>query len=278
MATSSRLPLLLLLAGILMLGFVANAQVPVTNYVIGPEDVLTITSFDQDDITGKYQVDADGTFSFPLIGRVHAGGLTLRQLQAELVKRLKEGFFKDPQIGVAVEQYRSQKFHIVGEVRTPGTYPLTGDMNLMEALARAGSATPTAAGEVLIVRAKTQDAADGPTLPNRDDVDVTTIELKALQSGRLAQKFALRDGDTIVVPRAESVYVFGQVRNPGAYPVQKDTTVLQALSLAGGVTDRGATGRIKIVRMIDGKRVEIKAKLDDLVRPLDTIMVPERFF
>jgi polysaccharide export outer membrane protein len=276
MVTSSRLPLLL--AGILTLGLVADAQVPVTNYVIGPEDVLTITSFDQDDITGKYQVDADGTFSFPLIGRVHAGGLTLRQLQAELVKRLKEGFFKDPQIGVAVEQYRSQKFHIVGEVRTPGTYPLTGDMNLMEALARAGSATPTAAGEVLIVRAKTQDAADGPTLPNRDDVDVTTIELKALQSGRLAQKFALRDGDTIVVPRAESVYVFGQVRNPGAYPVQKDTTVLQALSLAGGVTDRGATGRIKIVRMIDGKRVEIKAKLDDLVRPLDTIMVPERFF
>jgi protein involved in polysaccharide export with SLBB domain len=205
----------------LTLGLVAYAQVPVTNYVIGPEDVLTITSFDQDDITGKYQVDADGTFSFPLIGRVHAGGLTLRQLQAELVKRLKEGFFKDPQIGVAVEQYRSQKFHIVGEVRTPGTYPLTGDMNLMEALARAGSATPTAAGEVLIVRAKTQDAADGPTLPNRDDVDVTTIELKALQSGRLAQKFALRDGDTIVVPRAESVYVFGQVRNPGAYPGRK---------------------------------------------------------
>jgi polysaccharide biosynthesis/export protein len=276
MATSSRFPLLV--AGILTLGLVAYAQVPVTNYVIGPEDVLTITSFDQEDITGKYQVDADGTFSFPLIGRVHAGGLTLRQLQAELVKRLKEGFFKDPQIGVAVEQYRSQKFHIVGEVRTPGTYPLTGDMNLMEALARAGSATPTAAGEVLIVRAKTQDAADGPTLPNRDDVDVTTIELKALQSGRLAQKFALRDGDTIVVPRAESVYVFGQVRNPGAYPVQKDTSVLQALSLAGGVTDRGATGRIKIVRMIDGKRVEIKAKLDDLVRPLDTIMVPERFF
>ena len=126
MATSSRFPLLV--AGILTLGLVAYAQVPVTNYVIGPEDVLTITSFDQDDITGKYQVDADGTFSFPLIGRVHAGGLTLRQLQAELVKRLKEGFFKDPQIGVAVEQYRSQKFHIVGEVRTPGTYPLTGDL------------------------------------------------------------------------------------------------------------------------------------------------------
>jgi polysaccharide biosynthesis/export protein len=275
MATNNRL--VVILAGLIAFGSALHGQAPVTNYVIGPEDVITITSFDQDDMSGKYQVDADGTFSFPLIGRVNAGGKTLRELQAELVKRLKDGFFKDPQIGLAVEQYRSQKVHIVGEVRTPGTYSLTGDMNLMEALARAGSATQSASGEILIVRAKTANA-NGPVLPDGEDVDVTTIELKALQSGRLAQNFALRDGDTIVVPRAESVYVFGQVRTPGAYPIQKDTTVLQALSLAGGVTDRGATGRIKIVRMIDGKRVELKAKLDDIVRPLDTIMVPERFF
>jgi polysaccharide biosynthesis/export protein len=277
MATSSK-PLVVL-AGIFALGLLVHAQTPVTNYVIGPEDVLTITSFDQEDLSGKYQVDADGTFSFPLIGRVNAGGRTLRELQADIVKRLKDGYFKDPQVGIAIEQYRSQKVHIVGEVRTPGSYSLTGDMNLMEALARAGSATPSASGDVLIVRAKTQRAADKPTLPGAgEDVDVTTIELKALQSGRAAQNFALRDGDTIVVPRAESVYVFGQVRTPGAYPIQKDTTVLQALSLAGGVTDRGATGRIKIVRMVKGKRVELKAKLDDIVLPLDTIMVPERFF
>ena len=277
MATSSK-PLVVL-AGIFALGLLVHAQTPVTNYVIGPEDVLTITSFDQEDLSGKYQVDADGTFSFPLIGRVNAGGRTLRELQADIVKRLKDGYFKDPQVGIAIEQYRSQKVHIVGEVRTPGSYSLTGDMNLMEALARAGSATPSASGDVLIVRAKTQRAADTPTLPGAgEDVDVTTIELKALQSGRAAQNFALRDGDTIVVPRAESVYVFGQVRTPGAYPIQKDTTVLQALSLAGGVTDRGATGRIKIVRMVKGKRVELKAKLDDIVLPLDTIMVPERFF
>ena len=277
MAISSK-PLIAL-AFVFVLGMFLHAQAPVTNYVIGPEDVVTITSFDQDDLSGKYQVDADGTFSFPLIGRVNAGGRTLRELQAEIVKRLKDGYFKDPQIGIAIEQYRSQKVHIVGEVRTPGSYPLTGDMSLMEALAKAGSATPSASGDVLVVRAKTQKATDTPTLPNDgEDVDVTTIELKALQSGRAAQNFALRDGDTIVVPRAESVYVFGQVKTPGAYPIQKDTTVLQALSLAGGVTDRGATGRIKIVRMVKGKRVELKAKLEDIVLPLDTIMVPERFF
>lgn len=248
------------------------------NYVVGPQDVLAITSFDQDDLTGKYPVDADGTFTFPLIGRVKAGGLTLRELEAELKRLLKDGFFKDPQLAVGVEEYRSQKVHIVGEVRNAGTYPLTGEMTLIEAIARAGSTLPTASGDALIVRSKGR-VASGPVLPNTDNTEVTTVDIKALQSGALGQNVSLRDGDTIFVPRAESVYVFGHVRNPGAYPLQqRDTTVLQALSLAGGVTERGATGRIKIVRVEKGKTVEFTVKLTDLVRPGDTIMVPERFF
>jgi protein involved in polysaccharide export with SLBB domain len=74
------------------------------------------------------------------------------------------------------------------------------------------------------------------------------------------------------------VYVYGHVKNPGAYPVQKTTSVLQALSLAGGITERGSTGRIKIVRIVNGKRVEVKASLNDVVRAGDTITVPERYF
>jgi polysaccharide export outer membrane protein len=90
---------------------------------------------------------------------------------------------------------------------------------------------------------------------------------------------ALRSGDTVFVLRAENVYVFGQVKNPGAYPLrQKNTTVLQALSLAGGVTDRGSTGRIQIVRIVNGKKVELRAALTDFVEPRDTIVIPERFF
>ena len=257
-----------------------EAQQPAqpTNYVVGAQDVLTITSFDQEDLSGKYPVDSDGTFTFPLIGRVKAGGLTLRQLEAELKRMLKDGFFKDPQLSVGVEQYKSQKIHMVGEVRNPGTYPLTGDMSLIEAVARAGSTLPTASGEALIVRAKHGQQSSGPTFPNGDETDVTTVDLKELQSGALSQNVSLKDGDTIFVPRAESVYVFGQVKNPGAYPIQRTTTVLQALSLAGGVTERGATGRIKIVRIEKGKTVELKVQLTDIVRPGDTIMVPERFF
>lgn len=256
----------------------AIEQAQPTNYIIGPQDILTVTSFDQEDLSGKYPVDADGTFMFPLVGRVKAGGLTIRQLEDELKRLLKDGFFVDPQLAVAIESYKSQRVHIVGEVRNPGSYALTGDMSLIEAVARAGSTLPTASGEALIVRAKSARTASGPILPNGEDTDVTTVDLKELQSGALSQNVALRDGDTIFVPRAESAYVFGQVKNPGAYPIQRSTTVLQALSLAGGVTERGATGRIRIVRVEKGQTIEVKAKLTDTVRPGDTIIVPERFF
>lgn len=249
------------------------------DYVVGPQDVLTITCYDQADLSGKFTVEADGSFTYPMIGRFTAGGLTLRQVETSLKKELKDGgYFVNPQVTVAVDQYRSQKVFIVGEVRTPGTYPLSGDMNLVEAIARAGSTLPTASGEAVIVHAG--ENASGPTMPTTDDEkDIVRANLRDLQSGVFSQNAALRDGDTIFVPRAESVYVFGQVKNPGAYPLQQqNTTVLQALSLAGGVTDRGSTGRLKIVRIVTGEKKEIRVKLIDIVQPGDTIIVPERFF
>src|SRR5712691_3500984 len=95
----------------------------VTDYVVGPQDILTITSYDQTDLSGKFIVEADGTFTFPLIGRFKAGGLTLRQVESGLKERLKdEGYFKKPQVTVAVETYKSQKIFLVGEVRLPGSY------------------------------------------------------------------------------------------------------------------------------------------------------------
>lgn len=237
----------------------------VASYVVGPQDVLLITSYDQPELTGKFTVETDGSFTYPLIGRVQAGGLTLRGVEELLKKDLvSKGFFKDPQVTVAIAQYRSQKIHIVGEVRTPGTYALSGDMRLVEALALAGSGTAMASGEVVIVH---------------ESGESERVDLRELENGDLSRNVPLMSGDTIFVQRAESVYVFGQVRNPGAYPFrQKKTTVLQALSLAGGVTDRGSTTRIHIVRIVDGEKKELRVEMDDLVEPRDTIIVPERFF
>lgn len=252
---------------------------PGADYVVGPQDVLVIQLFDQADLSGKYVVETDGSFSFPLIGRVTAGGLTLRGVERLLKEELSNGFFKNPQLTVSVEQYRSQRVFVVGEVRSPGSYALTGDVSLIEMLARAGSTTSTATGEAVIVRPKPGRQVPGPLLPEAEDSsDVTRVDLKQLQEGRLSMNLSLRDGDTIFIPKAELLYVLGQVRSPGAYPVAKETTVLQALALAGGVTDRGAANRVQMVRIVNGKKTETKVALSDLVLPGDTILVPERYF
>src|SRR4051812_39288099 len=249
------------------------APVRATDYIVGPQDVLTITSYDQADLSGKFAVEADGTFTFPLIGRFTAAGATLRGVEDNLKRRLKdEGFFNNPQITVSVEQYRSQKVFVVGEVRTPGPYAINSDLTLVEVLARAGSTLPTASGEVVVThRAGAPRAAEAPAV---DGDEALRVDLRDLQNGTAAGNVVLRDGDTVFVPRAESIYVFGQVKNPGAYPLQqRSTTILQALSLAGGVTDRGSTSRIHVVRMVDGQKKEIRATLSDIVRPGDTIIV-----
>ena len=265
--------------GVTLLAFGVVVHAQVNNYIVGPQDVLMITVFDQQDLSGKFTVDADGSVSFPLIGRLKAGGLTLHEVEDGLRKALADGFFKNPQVSVGIEQYRSQRVFVVGEVRTPGPYQLSGDMTLIEALARAGSTTEAAAGEAMIVRSKSAAASAGPILPEQQQgADVIRVDIKELQSGRLSQNALLRDGDTIFVPRAELVYVFGQVKNPGAYPMQKGTTVLQALSLAGGVTDRGATGRLRVARVVAGKKTEVRVSVEDIVQPGDTVIVPERFF
>jgi polysaccharide export outer membrane protein len=242
------------------------------DYIVGAQDVLSVTVFGEAELSGKYTVEQDGTFTFPQIGRVKAGGLTLRSLEQELKTKLADGYLKNPQVAVAIETYRSQRILVMGEVRSPGEYQLNGEMTLLAALARAGSTTPTAGHEATIVRPKRNPEA------GEDPSDVIKIDLADLQAGNMALNMALQDGDTINVPKAQSVFVAGQVKNPGAYAVDPGTTVLQLLSLAGGLTDRGSDSRIRIQKTLNGKQVEMSAKLTDIVNPGDTIIVKERFF
>lgn len=251
------------------------------DYVIGPQDVLTIAVFDQADLGGKYAVELDGSFTFPLIGRVQAGGMTIRDFEVELKKKLADGFFRNPQVTVAIEQYRSQRVFVTGEVRNPGTYALTGDMTLIEALARAGSTTQFASDEVVVVRGGKGAAEPAAVGTDVEETGRETLRfnLKDLQTGAAnSLNIDVRDGDTVYVAKAELVYVFGQVKTPGSYPIKSDTTVLQALSLAGGVTPQGAMNRTRIVRFVDGEKKEVRVELSDRVQPGDTVMVPERFF
>jgi polysaccharide export outer membrane protein len=238
---------------------------------------LTITVFDEADLTNKYRVDTEGMITFPLIGRIPAAGLSIGEFQDRLVAQLSSGFIKNPQVRVEMDQYKSQSVFVIGEVRQPGKITMTGSMSLVEALALAGSPTAAASSELIVVHPK--KPAPGATLPEEDtDADRTRVNIKDLQIGKAGLDIVLRDGDTIFVPKAQTFYITGQVRNPGSYVLDPGMTLLQAISLAGGINDRGSDRGIRIIRIVGGKRVEVDAKMTDLVEANDTIQVRQRFF
>ena len=245
------------------------------NYVIGAEDVLNVTVFNEPALSGRFRVENDGQFNYPFLGRIKAGGMTLSDVAATLKTKLSEGYLRNPQVTIDVDQFRSQSVFVMGEVRSPGKYVLSGTVSLLEVLAQAGSTTAAAGSEIVVLHPKTPvSGAVTPTAPG--DSEVLRVSLREIESGRMSQNVPIRDGDTIFVPKAERFFVVGLVRNPGSYALEANMTVLQALSLAGGVTERGSNRRLRITRVIDGKRKEIGVKPTDLVQPGDTITVRQR--
>jgi polysaccharide export outer membrane protein len=247
------------------------------DYVVGAQDVLKVSVFDEPQLSGTFRVDTDGSFTYPFVGRVKAVGQTLRAIEAELAKMLGDGYVRNPQVSIEVEQFRSRSIFVVGEVRSPGRIPLSGDMTLIEALAQAGSTTATAGSELLILhavdpRAEQPQGESGAIPASR----TTRVDLTDLQSGKLASNIVLREGDTIFVPKAERFFVTGHVRNPGAFTWERGITVLQAMSLAGGLSDRGSNRGIKVIRIVGGQKKELSVKLTDLLEAGDTLVVRQR--
>jgi polysaccharide biosynthesis/export protein len=260
----------------------ALAQGP---YEIGAGDTLRITVTGQADMSGEFAIDSTGMLVFPHIGRVKASGLTAKALEKKLTTLLADGFLKRPEVNVTVKEFRSQRVFVTGELSKPGPYPLKGDRTLLTLLGDVGSLQQEVGHEVIIIRPPEADSAEVPelsaptgTLPNEvPGSQVLRVNLKELLSGNPAKNMELLPGDTVYFPKAANVYVMGHVSKTGAMRYQEGMTVFQALTLAGGITDKGSQ-KVKIVRIVDGKQVEIKAKMTDLLQPEDTIKVPERFF
>jgi polysaccharide biosynthesis/export protein len=153
-------------------------------------------------------------------------------------------------------------------------------MTLLEVIANAGSTTATASNTIIVQRYKDGLAATvaAPAMPgDKRSAEVLRISLEDLRQGRLSANLLLQDSDTIIVPPAERVYVSGYVKTPGSYVIRPGMTVAQAIAEAGGVTERGSTRGIKIVRKDgQGRELEIDAKMSDVVRPDDLIRVRQR--
>jgi polysaccharide export outer membrane protein len=250
------------------------------DYEVGVQDMLRVAVYGHDDLTQTVVVQADGTFLFPLIGRVKASNHTTAELERKLQTLLAQGYIRNPQVTVSVQEYRSKNVYVVGEVSKPGPYPLTGAMNILELVSKAGLAAGTSVGEVLIVRP--HEDVSGPVLPGEvgkaAKADVLRVDLGRIQAGDISTNVALRPNDTVFVPPAPKVFVSGEVKNPGAYAFFPGMTARQLVSVAGGLTPQGSSGRLKVVRDDEGKPKEHGIKLDEAVAPGDTLVVRRKLF
>ena len=253
---------------------VRQTQAASLEYVVGTQDKLSITVVDEKDLTRVVTVGSDGGFDYPFIGHVKAAGQTVRAIQQDITARLKEKYLRNPQVAIEVEAYRSQVVYVWGQVKAPGSVTLSGNITLTEALARAGS--PTAdAGAYIEINRRARAVGGDSQAPKPQAERISMVEL---QSGR-AQDILLSDGDTVFVPKAETFFVTGFVRNGGPFLHEVGMTVSKAVSMAGGITEKGSRSRIRITRAVDGRQVVLRdVKLEDLVQPGDSIEVLPRLW
>jgi polysaccharide biosynthesis/export protein len=225
---------------------------------LGPGDTVRVTVFQQPDLATEARLSERGTIDVPLVGPVAVGGKTPGEAANAIAAALKKGdYLKSPQVSVALTTVRSRQVSVLGQIAHPGRYPLEeAHLKLPDIVAAAGGIAAGGGNSVTVIR-------DG----------------EAKQVSALDKAFELKGGDTVYVDRAPVFYIYGEVTRSGAYPVTANMTVMQAISVGGGITPRGSERRVKLRRSsADGKVVESDARLQDVVKADDVIYVKESIF
>ncbi len=259
---------LLIFTFLLLLVAVPPLRAEGSGYLVGEGDVLKITVYDNPDLSVTARVNSDGSILFPLVGQVKIGGMNISQVAKKIAHVLAAGYIVNPQVSVFVEEFRSKKVVIMGQVTKPGLYELSGTTTLLELISKAGGVTADA-GEQVTIKRKT---------PNHRESFIT-IDLKKLLEKGADLDMPIVDGDNVFVSKAGTYYVTGQVNKPDGYKLEEGTSVIKAITMAGGFTNLAAQGKIKIIRKIKGKEHILKdVSMHDPVLPEDVIVVPESFF
>jgi polysaccharide export outer membrane protein len=242
---------------------------------LGVGDQITIAVFGQPDLSAEVTVGESGTIMVPLIGTLNVLNLSAAQLEAMVATRLKDGgYLQNPGVSVQIRQLRSQLVSVIGEVQRPGRYPIQGRMTVLEALATAGGLTQRADKTIVLLRKPAVDkGAENP----REEISIQ-LENAGGQFGARLDASLVND-DVVFVGVQKLFYIHGEVRRPGAYPMEAGMNIMKALSLSGGVSERGSDRRIKIHRL-DARKVlqELKADPAMPLQPDDVVHVDERLF
>ena len=237
---------------------------------LGPGDTVRITVFQSPELAAELRVSERGSIVYPLIGEVAVSGLSTEDAATQIAERLRMGrLVSNPQVTVTLLQLRSRQVSVLGHVVRPGRYALDAPhVRLTDVLAQAGGVDPVGGGTVTLLVTQ-----DGKT--RRREIDLAAMA----RLGDLADDVELNNGDVVFVERAPVFYIYGEVQRPGAQRLDPGVTVMQALSLGGGLTPRGTQRGLRIHRKgPDGSLRAIEVRPGDTVQANDVVYVRERLF
>jgi polysaccharide biosynthesis/export protein len=258
---------------ILVFGLVSTVgaeEVP-SDYRLGDGDIVRILVYDHPDLTTTSRITSGGMISIPLIGSVRIDGMTVSQVAREISKQLSDGYVVNPQVSVFVEEFRSKRAIILGQVVAPGTYEMTGPTSLVELISKAGGLRPEA-GEHAVIKRKSRS-------PQESEQQITINLRDLVERGDASLDIQIVEGDTVFISEAGIFYVTGEVNRPAAYRLEPDTSVIKAITMAGGFTNLASKRRVQIIRQVDGaEQVLKKVPMNEKILPNDVIVVPESFF
>jgi polysaccharide export outer membrane protein len=262
------LPFLLAIAGLGGLG--AQAQDKFPEYRLGPGDTIRIFVYQNPDLTLETRVTENGNITFPLIGVLGIGGMTIASAEQTIATALQAGgFIKRPQVNILLVQNRGNQVSVLGQVNRPGRFPLeTFNTRLSEMVATAGGIAPTGADVAILT-------GERGGKPFRREIDIAGMFINEKLDGDLM----VAGGDVIYVQRAPMFYIYGEVQRPGSYRVERNMTIRQALAQGGGLTVRGTERALRLYHRAASGAVEtLNPNLDDPVRPDDVLYVRESIF
>ncbi len=238
------------------------------DYVTGPGDVIKIIVYDNDDLTVKVRISQSGAIVMPLLGRVDINKLTIDQIVEKITSLLADGYLVHPQVNVFVEEYRSKKVVILGNIRMPGIVELDRPITFLELISKSGGLEKDAGDTATIQR----ESSEGEK--------IIVIDLRALiDKGDISQNVVLQDGDTVFISRSGMCFITGEVNAPGTYPCGEDSTVLKLVALSGGFTGKASKSSVRIVRIVNNEKTILKnVELDLSLKHNDVVVVPESFF
>jgi len=237
--------------------------------LLGPGDVVKASVYGSPDLSIETRVSEGGSMTFPLLGEVPVGGLTVQQAEKKIGGMLeKGGYLKKAQVNLLVTLLASQQVSVLGQVNRPGRYPVEGTRKVLDLLAIAGGISAEGGDMVTLVRNRNGQAS-------RQTIDVVDM----VRKGELNRDYEVTGGDIIFVERAPRAYITGEVQRPGPFRIERAMTVQQALSAGGGLTPRGTERGLRITRRdASGAAHTVDAKADDLVQMDDVITVKESWF